>query len=75
MLSGAGLLVRSLLKLQAIDLGFEPRTLLTMQVTMPRPRYNDTTSDEFIRQLLARASRTAGRRRPRSTALSADLRL
>jgi putative ABC transport system permease protein len=60
MLSGAGLLVRSLLNLQAIDLGFKPDRLLTMEVTMPRPRYNDTTSDEFVRQVLAQISRVPG---------------
>ena len=60
MLSGAGLLVRSLLNLQAVDLGFKPDRLMTMEVTMPRPRYNDTTSDELIRQVLARVAHAPG---------------
>jgi putative ABC transport system permease protein len=60
MLSGAGLLVRSLLNLQAVDLGFKPERLLTMDVSMPRPRYNDTTSDEFIRQVIARVAHLPG---------------
>jgi putative ABC transport system permease protein len=61
MLTGAGLLVRSLIKLQAINLGFDPSHALTMQVTLPR-RYNDTTADSYFQQLLARASRLPGAR-------------
>jgi predicted permease len=60
MLTGAGLLLHSLLNLQAVDLGFKPDRLLTMDVTMPRPRYNDTTSDAFIRQTLARIRQVPG---------------
>ena len=57
MLAGAGLLVRSLIKLQEIDLGFDPSHVLTMQVTLPPRKYNDTTADAYFQQLLARASR------------------
>jgi putative ABC transport system permease protein len=57
MLAGAGLLVRSLVKLQEIDLGFDPSNVLTMQVTLPPGKYNDTTADAYLQQLLARASR------------------
>lgn len=60
MLTGAGLLVRSLIKLQAIDLGFDPAHVLTMQVTLPGRKYNDTTADAYFQQLLARASRLPG---------------
>jgi putative ABC transport system permease protein len=60
MLTGAGLLVRSLIKLQAIDLGFDPSHVLTMQVTLPARKYNDTTADAYFQQLLARASRLPG---------------
>lgn len=56
MLSGAGLLVRSLIKLQAIDLGFDPSQVLTMQLTLPAKKYTDTTADQFYRQLLERVS-------------------
>src|SRR6185503_7444831 len=48
MLSGAGLLIRSLAKLQAIELGFNPARTLTMQLTLPARRYTDTTADEFF---------------------------
>ncbi len=60
MLTGAGLLVRSLIKLQKIDLGFDPSHVLTMQVTLPSRKYNDTTADAYFQQLLARASRLPG---------------
>ncbi len=54
MLSGAGLLIRSLAKLQAVDLGFNPENLLTMQLTLPSQGYTDTTADELFRQVVAR---------------------
>jgi predicted permease len=55
MLSGAGVLVRSLAKLQSIDLGFDPSNTLTMQLSIPGGRgYTDTTTDEFYRQVIAR---------------------
>ncbi len=60
MLSGAGLLVRSLVKLQSIDLGFDPSRVLSAEVTLSAAKYTDTTADELFRQLLGRASRIPG---------------
>jgi len=60
MLTGAGLLVRSLIKLQDINLGFDPSRVLTMQVTLPQRKYNDTTANAYFQQLLTRASRLPG---------------
>jgi predicted permease len=62
MLVGAGLLIRSLIKLQEIGLGFDPSHVMTMQVTLPGRKYNDTTADAYFQQLLARASRLPGAR-------------
>ncbi|MDB4877768.1 MAG: permease [Gemmatimonadetes bacterium] len=60
MLTGAGLLVRSLVKLQAVDMGFDASRLLTMQLTLPPRGYTDTTADEFFRQLVSRAAHLPG---------------
>jgi putative ABC transport system permease protein len=41
LLISAGLMIKSFLKLQQVDLGFNERNLMTMQVTLPRSKYND----------------------------------
>lgn len=59
MLTGAGLLIRSLANLHAIDLGFEPARVLTMQLTLPRG-YNDTTADQLFHSIVDRVKRVPG---------------
>ena len=59
-LSGAGVLVRSLIKLRQMDLGFEPDGVMTQQVTLPRGAYNDTTASLFVDQMVARTQALAG---------------
>jgi putative ABC transport system permease protein len=39
LLTGAGLLIRSFMHLQRVDLGFRPDHLLTMRFSMPRAKY------------------------------------
>jgi putative ABC transport system permease protein len=41
LLVGAGLMLKTLAHLRAIDLGFRPDHLLTMRTTLPRNRYSD----------------------------------
>jgi predicted permease len=41
LLAATGMLVRSLVNLRHVDLGFEPRGVLTGQVTLPRTQYAD----------------------------------
>ena len=41
LLAGAGLLVRSFLRLQAAGTGFNPKNVLTLRVALPGRRYND----------------------------------
>jgi len=60
MLSASGLLVRSLLNLRAIDLGFDPDHVLAMQLTLPANAYSDTTADQVFRQIIARVERLPG---------------
>jgi len=51
LLIGAGLMIKSLHKLQGIPTGFNPANLLTMQVTLPPTRYPQPPSQmEFFRQ-------------------------
>jgi len=43
LLVAAGLMLRTLANLRAIELGFTPDRLLTMQVSLPQPKYADET--------------------------------
>ena len=55
LLAGAGLLVRSLQHLMAIDPGFDPRQLLSATVTLPRGTYPDgARGSAFYARLLER---------------------
>jgi putative ABC transport system permease protein len=51
LLFGAGLLLRTFVNLQRVDLGFDPRGVLTMRLTLPRETYG---SDEAIRGFFER---------------------
>jgi predicted permease len=53
LLVGAGLLMRSFLKLQAVDPGFNPNNMLTMRVSLEGPNYGKAESRiAFYDQLL-----------------------
>jgi putative ABC transport system permease protein len=60
MLCGAGLLVRSLIALQGVELGFRPDHLLTMQVSLPPQEYPAQRSIAFYDGLLARVRAIPG---------------
>lgn len=54
LLVGAGLLMRSLVKLQSVDLGFRPEGVLTVGVQLPATRYDLPQAISFFRESLAR---------------------
>jgi putative ABC transport system permease protein len=55
LLASAGLLVRSVIYLQQVDVGFDTGNLFSAQLSLPRARYRETTSREVLsEQLLER---------------------
>ena len=61
LLVGAGLLVRNLLRLQAMPLGFAPDNVITMQVSLPGSKYGDVAQRvNFYDQLLQRLRNVPG---------------
>jgi putative ABC transport system permease protein len=68
LLTGAGLLMRSLMKLMAVDPGFDPRNVLTASLQLPNAKYKDDKQRaQFYAQLLDRL-----RQVPSVRAASAD---
>jgi putative ABC transport system permease protein len=58
---GAGLLVRTLIELYRVDLGFDPRHVLTAQIQLPVPSYpTDETVVSFYRELATRLEAQPG---------------
>ncbi|MDT7806516.1 MAG: hypothetical protein QOJ70_329 [Acidobacteriota bacterium] len=61
LLVGAGLLIRSFVRLQQVDPGFQPRGVLAMQVSLPAGKYNDQPRRAaFDRQVLEQLRGLAG---------------
>ena len=61
LLIAASLLMRSFLKLQQVDPGFDPRNVLTMQVTLPIAKYaTNSQKNAFFREALRHISATPG---------------
>jgi putative ABC transport system permease protein len=55
LLAGAGLLMRNFVKLQTIDLGFDPNNILVSRVPLPMGQYPDAASKQrFFETLLPR---------------------
>jgi putative ABC transport system permease protein len=60
LLAGAGLLMRSLVKLQSTDTGFRIEGILTMGVGLPASRYDNPKATNFFRDALSRISALPG---------------
>ncbi len=61
LLLGAGLLINSFARLQRVDPGFDSRNVLTMQLSLPQPKYSTGAQMEsFRRQTLERVETLPG---------------
>jgi putative ABC transport system permease protein len=71
LLVGAGLMIRSFAQLLSIDPGYDPKNLLTFQISLPNRRYpNSSQVTAFCREALERISACPG---VRSVAMSYSL--
>ena len=61
LLAGAGLLMRSFISLQAVDLGLRPDNILVARIPLPRGQYTTPAAkQQFFRTLLERVSALHG---------------
>ena len=61
LLIGAGLMVRSFLQVQKVDLGFDPRNVLAMQINLPQSKYPEPRQrTEFFNQLTEKVGSLPG---------------
>jgi len=61
LLAGAGLLIRSFMRLQEVDPGFRPHNVLTMRISLPDSRYGDPGKMRaFYRELNRRIAALPG---------------
>jgi putative ABC transport system permease protein len=60
LLVGAGLLIRSFIRLQEVRLGFNPHHVLMACIAVPGAKYSEEQRPEFFRQLVERVSALPG---------------
>jgi putative ABC transport system permease protein len=60
LLVGAGLLIKSFLRLQEVRPGFNPHNVLVASVSLPGAKYNEQQRPEFFRQLVERLAASPG---------------
>jgi putative ABC transport system permease protein len=52
LLVSAGLLIRSLIRLQSVNPGFDPHNVMTASLDLPDAKYSDPKKAEFFRELI-----------------------
>jgi putative ABC transport system permease protein len=60
LLTAGGLMLKSVARLQATDLGFEPDALLSVRVALPAPHYNPQRATQLLEQLVGRLASRPG---------------
>lgn len=61
LIAGAGLLMRSFIKLQSVDLGLDPENILVVRLPLPRNQYQTGAAKQALfRQLLTRVEALPG---------------
>src|SRR5260370_40373705 len=60
LLTGAGFLIQSFIRLQNVNPGFRPDRVLTMQLALPEARYSEWKVALFYKQLLERLQALPG---------------
>ncbi len=54
LLTAGGLMLKSVVRLQATEVGFNPNGLLTVRVALPGPQYNAQRATQFLADLVGR---------------------
>jgi putative ABC transport system permease protein len=60
LLVSSGLLIRSLVRLQNVNPGFDPRNVLAADVDLPDQKYTNTKQDQFARELMPKLAALPG---------------
>jgi putative ABC transport system permease protein len=60
LLVGAGLMLRSFVRLMSVDPGLDPQNVLTMDIRLPRGKYQPPQQASFFQQLLERLRSAPG---------------